>query len=66
METKNIIIQNYARALVDASNMISNTTINFNDNLDENAAIIKTLNVLVESLRSQTVIIQGALDNYYE
>ena len=64
METKNIIIQNYARAIVDASANILNTSSNFTNNDDENNAIVKTLNVLVESLRSQTIIIQGALDEY--
>ena len=64
METKNIIIQNYARAIVDASANILNASSNFTNNEDENNAIVKTLNVLVESLRSQTIIIQGALDEY--
>ena len=59
METKNIIIQNYARSIVDAAAIIANTAMNFNDNIDENAAMVKTLNVLIESLRSQTVIFQG-------
>ncbi len=64
METKNVILANYARSISDASNTISLTVSTLNDNADENAAIIKTLNVLVESLRSQTVLIQQALDSY--
>ena len=66
METKNIIIQNYARSIVDAAISISNTAGTFNDNVDENTAIVRTLNVLIESLRSQTVIIQSAIDTYHE
>lgn len=65
METKNVIIQQYARSIVDAAVTISNTTNNFVENaINENNAIVKTLNILVESLRSQTVIFQGALDSY--
>ena len=67
METKNVIIQQYARSIVDAAITIENTTNNFADSAsDENNAIVKTLNILVESLRSQTVIFQGALDSYTE
>lgn len=64
METKNIIIQNYARSLVDATTTIANNASKLTDNMEESTATIKTLNVLVESLRSQTVIFQGELDNY--
>lgn len=64
METKNIIIGNYGVAL---SNIVGNLNIaigGLNDNPDENAATIKTLNVLLESVRSQTVLLQQAIDNY--
>ena len=66
METKNVIIQNYARSIVDAAINISNTAGTFNDNVDENTAIVRTLDVLIESLRSQTAIIQSAIDTYHE
>lgn len=64
METKNIILMNYGNAL---SNIIGN--LNFaisglNTNPDENAATIKTINVLIESVRSETVLIQNAIDEY--
>ena len=64
METKNIIIQNYANSLVDAANATAIKTALLNDNPDENAATIKTLNVLIDSVRSQTVLLQQAIDNY--
>ena len=66
METKNAIIVNYANTLsVTVHNMIdvANT---MHDNADENRATLKTLNVLLESVRSQTVNIQNAVDNYGE
>lgn len=64
METKNIILSNYATALM---NMVSNFAITINtlgDNMDENAAIVKTINVQLESVRSEIVLIQGAIDSY--
>ena len=64
METKNIILANYSTAL---TNIVGNFTINIgtlNDNPDENIATIKTANVLLESIRSQVVLIQQALDEY--
>lgn len=64
METKNTIIRNFSGSLMDAVNAVNVTAYNLNDNAEENAAIIKTLNVLVESVRSQTVILQQAIDNY--
>ena len=64
MEDKNIIIANYSRSLVDAANSISNIAGTLNSNENENNATIKTLNVLIESLRSQTVLLQGEIDSY--
>ena len=64
METKTVIIQNYAHNIVDAAGAISQSASYFVNNEDENAATIKILNVLVESLRSQTVLLQSALDSY--
>lgn len=64
METKNTIIQNFAGSLMDATNAVFSTTSRLAENKDENDAIIKTLNVLVESVRSQTVILQQAIDEY--
>ena len=64
METKNKIIQNYAGSLMDAVNSVCVSASTLAENKDENDATIKTLNVLVESVRSQTVILQQAIDNY--
>lgn len=64
METENIIIQNYAGSLVDASICVANKTAALGSSPDENAATIKTLNVLVESVRSQMVLLQQAIDAY--
>ena len=64
METKNIIIANQAQSLIVATENIMSCISKFSDNADENAATIRTLNVLVESLRSQTVLMQGEIDNY--
>lgn len=64
METKNTIIQNYALNIIDSSNSISFVSKTLNDNNDENAATIKTLNVLLECLRSQIVLLQGVIDTY--
>lgn len=65
METKNAIILNYASALTTASGnaaMYANSLTS--DNKDENLAIIATLNVVLESIRSHTVLLQQALDSY--
>lgn len=64
METNNIIIQNFAQSLVDAAIATSNKAVILSDNADENAATIKTMNVLLESVRSQTVLLQQAIDAY--
>lgn len=64
METKNTIIRNYSGSLMDATNAVNNTAYTLNEDEDENRAIIKTLNVLVESVRAQTVILQQAIDSY--
>lgn len=64
METKNHIIVNYAQMLVAMSNSVFNATDAFCDAPDINNSAIKTLNVLLESVRSQTVLLQQVLDGY--
>ena len=64
MDTKNTIIQNYANSLVDAASAVAGKTTYLNDNVDENIATIKTINILLESVRSQTVILQQEIDKY--
>lgn len=64
MEINNTIIQNFANSLVDAANMAAVKAATLNNNSDENMGIIKTLNVLLESVRSQTVLLQQSIDEY--
>lgn len=64
METKNEILVKYAGSLVDATNAIFNIVTTLGDDTDVNLATIRTINVLTESLRSQTVIFQNAVDEY--
>lgn len=65
METKNII-NNYSVSLVTMINSLTATVNILGDNADENRATMKTLNVILESLRSQITIIQQAVDDYNE
>lgn len=64
METKNTIIQNYAQAILTTVMDLTSTTERLNDNKDENIGVVKILNVILESIRSHTVLIQQELDNY--
>lgn len=64
MEDKNAVIIGYASALTSAAGAIANSAYSLSESEAQNTAMIKTLNVLVESLRSQTVLIQQALDSY--
>lgn len=64
METKNIIINNYAASLLGMVGSVNDATSRLNDNIDESKAIITTINVLLESVRSQTVLLQNAIDKY--
>lgn len=64
METKNTIINNYAASLMGMVGSVNEATSRLNDNVDESKAIIATINVLLESVRSQTVLLQNAIDKY--
>ena len=64
METKNTIINNYAASLLGMIGSVNEATSRLNDNEDESKAIITTINVLLESVRSQTVLLQNAIDKY--
>ena len=64
MEEKNTILNNYAASLIGMVTGFANTVTNLNDNVSENTATIKTLNILLDSVRSQVVIIQAELDSY--
>lgn len=67
METKTIILGNYVTALssmVTSLNEVIRTMTN--DNPDENTAALRTVNVILESVRAQTINIQNAVDTYNE
>lgn len=64
METKNLIINNHSNTLVNMVNTLTITVNTLSDNLEENQGTMKTLNVILDSLRSQIVIIQQDIDNY--
>lgn len=63
METKNTIIQTYAKVIADASNTLVLNS-GFTNVPDEDKAIIKTLCVGLETLRAHIVLMQQALDDY--
>lgn len=64
MDSKNTIILNYANALVTTASNASMYAGTLGDKEDENLATIATLNVILEAIRSQTVLLQQALDKY--
>lgn len=66
METKNIIIKNYIETLLSQVLTMQATANSLNENNDENIATMKTFNVLIESVRSQTINIQNVVDTYCE
>ena len=64
METENAIIRGYAGAIFATSEDAVNYTVGLGEDLEQNKAIIATLNVVLEAIRSHTVLLQQALDNY--
>lgn len=64
METKNEILVNYGMSVINAAQSVYNSICDLTDDAEKNLAVIKTVNVLLECLRSQTVILQGAVDEY--
>ena len=65
METKNIILNNYVVALASMISSLENSIKTLTpDSVDENLATLRTINVILESVRVQTVNIQNAVDNY--
>lgn len=64
MDTKNTIIQNFAQCINVTANDIYNTTAMLKDNEEENAALVSSLNVWLETMRSNVVLLQQALDKY--
>ena len=66
MEIANIILKTYSDALTAMVGNFCGSVSTLNDNITENLAIIKTLNIQIESIRSQIAIIQGVIDKYPE
>lgn len=64
MEINNVIIQNFANSIVDAASYAASKAAVLGENANENDGVIKILNVLIESVRAQTVLLQQAIDNY--
>lgn len=64
METKNTIIKNFTQSIRIVSDDLISAAEKLNDNADESAATIAMLNVILESMRSHTVLLQQAIDNY--
>lgn len=66
METKNMNIRNHINALAEMISLLSISCSALNDKEDENRETIKTLNVILNSIRSETVLIQAAVDEYFK
>ena len=66
METKNQIIVNYARSILASSDYLSSTANSFTDSDEENKAIIKTMNVQLDGLRSLVTLLQQEIDKYFD
>lgn len=64
MKTDIDIIKGFAVSLNDATAAVVSKSVMMDEDENENNAIIKTLNVLIESVRSQTVLLQQAIDAY--
>ena len=64
METKNAIIRNFSRSITAVAVDIETTAGTLDANEDVNKATIKTLNVLLENMRSSVVLLQQEIDKY--
>lgn len=64
METKNAIIRSYATAILTTADDAVNYATGLGEDIEQNKAIIATLNVVLEAIRSHTVLLQQALDSY--
>lgn len=65
MKDKNAILNNYVVALSGIVSELANIIGNLGDNPDINDGLIKSAYVNVTALNSETVLIQNALDNYF-
>lgn len=64
METKNTIIMNDVTCLLNIVNTLISTVQVLGDNPDENLGIIASADVILESVKTECVIIQRDFDNY--
>ena len=64
MENTNNILIGYSNALYNMIENMSRTISTLADNAEINQAIIKTINIQIESIRSQTTVIQSVIDGY--
>ena len=64
MDTKNIIINNYARFVLDASTLLSGNVSYLGTDPATDAETIKSVNATLESLRAQITLMQRAIDEY--
>ena len=64
METKNAIILDFANSLVEITSLVASKAAGLSDNADENNAIIAVMNAYLETVRSNTVLLQNAVDKY--
>lgn len=64
METKNAIILDFANSLVEITSLVASKAAGLSDNADENTAIIAVMNAYLETVRSNTVLLQNAVDKY--
>lgn len=64
METKNIILADYSNTITVSCHTFTETVMTLGANEEENTAILRSLNVLLESIRSQVVNIQNVIDHY--
>lgn len=64
METKNAIIRNFSISISDTAGEIQVTADRLVDTEEVNAALVKTLNVLLEAMRSNIVLLQQEIDKY--
>ena len=64
METKNVIINDYANSVSSMAQNIVTSSIMLSDNPDRNKAIITTMYNQVESIKNEITLLMSVLDNY--
>ena len=64
MKDKNIVINNYAGALVTLVSNLGSALAGLNEDKTTNDGIIKTADILITAINSQLVILQSELDKY--